>query len=70
MLKLKNLSYLSLVAFIVLMAAASPIRLLAEDDGPNDEETFTPPVNNSSVPPLNIDESDSGSVSDTEEYDG
>jgi hypothetical protein len=70
----KYLTRFSLVALIVLIAAASPLKLRAQDDAPSDDEmNFTPPptsTNNSITPPVQIDESDSGSVSDVEEYDG
>ena len=36
----------------------------------SDEETIIPPNTGANQPPVNIDESDSTSVSDIEEYDG
>lgn len=73
MLKLKYLTRFSLVAFIALMAITAPMKLKAQDDMPNDEETIVPPPSpstNNGTPPTVIDESDSGGVSDVEEYDG
>lgn len=71
MLKLKYLTRFSLIAFIVCMAAAAPMKLRAQDDMPNDSETIVPPSSGSNAtPPVIIDESDSGGVSDVEEYDG
>ena len=67
-LNLKLLTRISLVACIALMAATAPMKLMAQDDV-SDEETIVPPATNSSQPTI-IDESDSGSVSDVEEYDG
>ena len=59
------------MAFIVCMAVAAPIKLHAQDDMPNDSETIVPPsTGNSGTPPVIIDESDSGGVSDVDEYDG
>ncbi|MDO9181575.1 MAG: hypothetical protein Q7U04_04165 [Bacteriovorax sp.] len=71
MLKLKYLSrfsYLFLVAFVAIMAISAPTKLLAQDDMPSDETSIMPSSGNSS-PPI-IDETDAGSVSDVEEYDG
>jgi hypothetical protein len=68
--KLKYISHFSLVTFIAVMAAVSPLRLVAQDDLPNEEETIMPASNNSGTPPVIIDESDSGAVNDVEEYDG
>ena len=66
--KLKYLSHLSLALFVVLVAAVSPLKLMAQDD--SDEDTFVPPSSSSAAPPVIMDESDSGSVNDVEEYDG
>ena len=66
--KLKYLSHLSLALFVVLVAAVSPLKLMAQDD--SDEDTFVPPSSSSVAPPVILDESDSGSVNDVEEYDG
>jgi hypothetical protein len=70
MTQLKYLSHLSLALFIVLVAAISPLKLMAQDD--SDEDTFVPPSSSSSsaAPPVIMDESDSNSVNDVEEYDG
>lgn len=67
---LSHFTHISLIAFIAVMAAVSPLRLVAQDDMPNDEETIMPASNNSGTPPVIIDESDSGAVNDVEEYDG
>ncbi|MGZ3788545.1 MAG: hypothetical protein ACXVLQ_08490 [Bacteriovorax sp.] len=67
--RIKYLSRFSLVALIALMAVAAPMKLKAQDDA-SDEETIAPPATNTSAPPVIIDESDSGSVPDVEEYDG
>ncbi len=70
-LKIKNITRFSLVAIIALMAVAAPMKLMAQDDEPNDSETILPPTSSSSgTPPTIIDEGDSGSVSDVSEYDG
>ncbi|MDD4973535.1 MAG: hypothetical protein PHY93_04250 [Bacteriovorax sp.] len=66
---LSHFSYLFIIAFIAVMAITTPIRSMAQDDMPNDEETIIPSSNNSAPPPI-IDESDSGAVNDVEEYDG
>ena len=66
-LKLKYLSHLTLVAFITFMAAAAPLRVIAQDDGPDD--AFIPPSSNV-TPPVIMDDSDSNSVNDVDEYDG
>lgn len=57
-----------LMAFIMAVAVAAPLKLMAQDEG--SEPTFIPPTDTSVAPPVIIDESDSSSVSDTEEYDG
>ncbi|MBC7538170.1 MAG: hypothetical protein H7281_05075 [Bacteriovorax sp.] len=67
---LSHFTHISLIAFIAVLAAVSPLRLVAQDDMPNDEETIMPASNNSGTPPVIIDESDSGAVNDVEEYDG
>lgn len=71
MLILKRLSSFSLVLLLTL-TVLHPIKVSAQDDMPvSDDETLIPPgSSNSGTPPVIIDESDSGSVSDTEEYDG
>lgn len=72
MLNLKHLTRFSLVALIAMMAVTAPMKVKAQDDVSSDEETIVPPAtnNNSGTPPVIIDESDSNSVSDVEEYDG
>jgi hypothetical protein len=53
------------------MAVAAPMKLHAQDDSGSDEESIVPPSSNANgTPPVIIDESDSGSVPDVEEYDG
>ena len=71
-LKIKNWSHLSLVLFVIVAAAIMPLKGHAQDDmSPgSDEETIIPPNTGANQPPVNIDESDSTSVSDIEEYDG
>ena len=69
-LSLPNLSVYSLIVLMAFMTSMAPLKLHAQDDMPNDEETIIPANNNSIAPPMNIDESDSGSVNDVEEYDG
>jgi len=69
-LNLKNLTRISLVALVVAMAVTAPLKSMAQDDVSSDEETIIPPSTNNGTPPTIIDESDSGSVSDVEEYDG
>ncbi len=70
-LKSKQLSSFFLV-FLLALTIASPLKLAAQDEIPvSDDEVLTPSGNtNSDTPPTIIDESDSGSVSDVEEYDG
>ena len=71
-LKMKNWSHLTLVLFLLGAFAIAPLRARAQDDmSPgSDEETIIPPNTGASQPPVNIDESDSNTVSDVEEYDG
>ena len=66
--KLKYLSHLSLVLFVVLVAAISPLKLMAQDDSSDD--SYVPPSSSSVAPPVIMDESDSSSMNDVEEYDG
>lgn len=70
MLNLKNLTRISLVALIAMMAVSVPMKGMAQDELPEDEETIVPPNTNNGTPPTIIDESDSNTVSDVEEYDG
>lgn len=74
-LKLKKLSSFSLAHLLILLLAltvVSPLKLAAQDDVPvSDDEIIIPPGSSSGeTPPVIIDESDAGSVSDVEEYDG
>lgn len=69
-LNLKNLTRISLVAVVVAMAVTAPLKSMAQDDIPSDDETIVSPSTNSGTPPTIIDESDSSNVSDVEEYDG
>jgi hypothetical protein len=70
--RIKNLSRFSLIALIALiglMVLTSPMELKAQDD--DDMETTVAPIpSGSGAPPVIIDESDSASVPDVEEYDG
>lgn len=70
-LKMVNIARFSLVTLIVLLVATAPLKVKAQDNGSTDEDSFTPPpaVNNNPNPPVILDEGDSGSVSDVEEYD-
>lgn len=69
MLNLKRLSQISLVVLLTLTVFTP--KLHAEDDMVvSDEETLLPPSSSTTTPPVMIDESDSGSVNDVEEYDG
>ncbi len=70
MLKLKYLTRISLIAFITFMAVSVPMKVKAQDDMPNDSETIIPPTSGGATPPTIIDESDSNTVPDVEEYDG
>lgn len=69
MLNLKRLSHISLVLLLAL-TVFSPLQAQEEDMPVSDEELIVPQGSNSGTPPVIIDESDSGSVSDVEEYDG
>ena len=72
-LKIKSLSHWALIILVVAMAATLPLKGHAQDDmsSGSDEETIIPPnTGNNAPPPTIIDESDSGGVSDVEEYDG
>lgn len=71
MLNLKYLTQISLIAFIAVMAVVAPIKAKAQDDMGGDEDAIMPPIPNDNIPqPPPIDDSDSGSISDIEEYDG
>lgn len=52
------------------MAVSAPMKGMAQEEIPDEEETIIPPNTNNGTPPTIIDESDSGGVSDVEEYDG
>lgn len=71
-LKLKKLSHFSLVLVVALTVLSPSTALAQDDDMPvSDDEIIIPPgSNNTDTPPTIIDESDSESVSDVEEYDG
>ena len=69
-LKSKYLSYISLIAIITFLFGMSPTKLKAQDEMPNDEEIALPTSSGAITPPAIIDESDSGTVNDVEEYDG
>jgi len=66
--KLKYLSHFSLVLFVVLVAAVSPLKSIAQDD--SDGDRYVPPSSSSVAPPVIMDESDSSSMNDVDEYDG
>lgn len=69
MLNLKYLSHFSLALFLLVITAVTPLKAHAQDEMPvSDDEIITP--QGTSTPPVIIDESDGGSVQDTEEYDG
>ncbi len=70
-LKLINIVRFSLVALIVLSVATTPLKISAQETEEGDEDTFVPPPPTASNPnpPVILDESDSGGVSDVEEYD-
>ena len=64
MYKSKKITYIALIGFILaVILGGTPLKLKAQDD-----DSFTPSSN--VAPPVILDESDSGSVTDTEEYDG
>lgn len=67
----KKLSTFSLV-FLMALTLGSLHKVHAQDDMPvSDDEIIVPPgSSNGQTPPVIIDESDSESVSDVEEYDG
>lgn len=69
---MRKLKYLSRFTHLVLIAvfsfSALSFSLSAQEEMPIDEETIIP--TNPNTPPVIIDESDSGSVSDVEEFDG
>ncbi len=58
------------MGLVVLLAAAAPLKLKAQDDLPNDGEGMISPNSGVGTPPVSIDESDSATVNDVEEYDG
>ena len=66
----KFLSSFSILSLIVVLALSATHTLKAQDEMPNDEETMVPTSNSTATPPVIIDESDSGAVSDVDEYDG
>ena len=64
-------SFLFLATFLAVTAVVAPHKAFAQDDMPNDDESsIAPPSTTNGAPPVIIDESDSGAVSDVEEYDG
>ena len=69
MLYFKYLSRFSLILLIALMATSAPLKVRAQDDMP-DDSTFAPPPPTQSSPPVMIDDGDSNSAPDAEEYDG
>ncbi|MBP9682584.1 MAG: hypothetical protein KBD76_14345 [Bacteriovorax sp.] len=71
MLKTKYFTYFSFIILMAMVISIAPQKVMAQDDLPDEEESIMPPLSTPSNPtPPIIDDSDSGSVSDIEEYDG
>lgn len=63
-----NLKYLSLV--LLLSLSVMPIQGHSQEDIPvSDEEILIPPTSSTTTPPIILDETDSGSVPEVEDYD-
>lgn len=63
-----NLKYLSLVLLLSLSAFAT-LGWTQEDIPVSDEEILIPPTSSSTTQPVILDETDSGSVPEVEDYD-
>lgn len=62
---------IGLLLLTLTLTVLSPFKASAEDDmAVSDEEIVVPGNSNMTTPPVIMDEGDSGSVSDVEEYDG
>lgn len=59
------------LAIIAVLATITPMKLMAQDDEamPDSPMIIPSPNTNQSTPPVIIDESDSGGVSEVDEYD-
>lgn len=67
---LSRVSHLSLIAVVTFLAAVAPMGLMAQDDMSSDDEMIMPSSSNTGAPPVILDQSDSDTVPDVEEYDG
>ena len=58
-----------LMITIILASSLTPLSVKAQDDDSSDNPSIVPPIQGSSVPPVIIDETDSGGVSDVDSYE-
>lgn len=69
--RLIGLIKLGLLLLTLTLTVLAPLKGFTQDDMPvSDDELAVPGNTGTSSPPVMIDEGDSGSVSDVEEYDG
>jgi hypothetical protein len=69
--ELANFFQVGVLFLTLTLTVLAPFKASAQDDVPvSDDELVVPGNAGMAAPPVMIDEGDSGSVSDVEEYDG